>query len=919
MRSKAKWYLIAVLLLFFSMSYWLANLYTDWLWFSSLQYQSVFATILFSEMGLRAASGIIFFIFLLANLLFTRPFLLQKLEDFRLKRVRSFDENVVVIQQPAAEKWLEKINKRMVGLLFLLASAVLAFVTGSTFSGDWITLQKFLNATSFGTTDPIFGKDIGFYVFSLPFYRFVLSFLTWITVVAALAVGSVYFLAETLNSNGRLQLLKSSRARLHLSTLAALFFLFKGIDFYLQQFLLLFSERGAVYGAGYTDVHVNLLALKVLAVLSILTAVVILINVFLRRFNLVLYSVIGIIAAAVILNGIIPYVVERFIVEPNQFNREKPYIAHNIEYTRKAYSLDKIETAKFPAGKVLTADDIQQNRETIDNIRLWDWKPLQQTYAQLQEMRLYYEFSDIDIDRYYINGEYRQVMLAPRELNQRQLPSQARTWVNQRLIYTHGYGVAMSPVNEVSKEGLPKFFIKDIPPKGIKDIKITRPEIYFGEKTNEYVIVNTKTKEFDYPKGEKNVYTTYEGESGIKINSLLRKLLFAYVLSDSKILFTGDITPDSQILLYRNIRERVPKVAPFLSFDSDPYIVISGGKLYWMWDAYTTTNMYPYSEPFQGDLNYLRNSVKVVIDAYTGDIDFYIADKEDPLIKCYKNIFPSMFKDLDEMPGDLRAHIRYPIDLFNVQAQMYTNYHMLNAQVFYNKEDRWALPTEIFEGNEQKLSPYYTIIQMPGSEKPEFVQILPFTPTNKKNMIAWLAGRSDGENYGKLLLYEFPKQKLVYGPMQIEARIDQDTTISQQLSLWDQRGSSVIRGNLLVIPVNDSLLYVEPLYLKAEQSSMPELRRVIVAHGDKIVMEPTLEQSLQRIFGQETKAPQPPTSEPGAEQDELQAATMDKLIKMAVQVYNKAQEQLKNGDWAGYGESQKRLKEILDQLDRQKR
>lgn len=917
MRVKFSYYLIAIAFLVFGMAFWLANLYTDWLWFSSLKYESVFTTILFSELGLRLASGLIFFIFLLVNLLLTRKFLLQKIENFRVNRKLPFDENVVVIQQNA-EQWLEKINKRTVGVLFLLASVVLAFMTSGAYSGDWITLQKFLNSVEFGTTDPLFNKDIGFYVFNLPFYNFLLSFVTWTTVVTALAVAAVYFVAEAMENNGRFELLKSNRSRFHISALAAVYFVFKAIDYYLTQYSVLFSGGGVVYGAGFTDINVRLLALKVLAVLALLAAVVILINIFLRRFNLVLYSIVGIIVVSIILNGVVPYAVEKFIVEPNQYSREEPFIEDNIEFTRKAYGLDKIETAKFPAGELLEAQDIQESRETIDNIRLWDWKPLQQTYAQLQEMRLYYDFSDIDIDRYTIDGEYRQVMLAPRELNQDQLPTQAQTWVNQTLTYTHGYGVAMSPVNEVSSEGLPKFFIKDIPPKGPESIPLEHPEIYFGEKTNNYVIVNTDTKEFDYPKGDKNVYTTYKEDSGIELGSIVRRLLFAYVLSDTKLLFTGDINPDSQVLMYRNIRERVPKLAPFLSFDNDPYIVASEGKLYWMWDAYTTTNMYPYSEPFQGETNYLRNSVKVIVDAYTGDVNFYIANQEDPLIKSYSSIFPDMFKQLEEMPEDLKNHIRYPIDLFNVQAQMYTNYHMLNPQVFYNKEDRWEMPTEVFEGNEQSMEPYYTIIKMPDSDKAEFVQILPFTPTNKKNMIAWMAGRSDGENYGRLLLYEFPKQELVYGAMQIEARIDQDTTISQQLSLWDQRGSSVIRGNLLVIPVKDSIIYVEPLYLKSEQSSMPELRRVIVAHGDEIVMEPTLEQCLQRIFGEDTGVPTPPADgEPEDEPEIPDNVTIDSLVKRASQIYDEAQEQLKNGDWAAYGESQQQLKEILEQLSQQ--
>ncbi len=921
MRQNARWVILGIVVLLAAALYWVAGIFTDWLWFSSINYQSVFLTILFSEVGLSAAIGLIFFVFIYLNLIFTRRPLLEGIDSFQRHR-RTFNENVIDIHpQMQGLQWLEFINKRFLGILFFIASVILALLTSNMFSGDWVTLQKFLNGVSFGEVDPIFNKDIGFYVFKLPFYQFILSFFMWTTVVTAVIVLFLYFVAETLPNLGKIELLKSAQSRIHISALAAFFFILKGIDFYFDRYMLLFSSNGVVYGPGYTEVHATMIALLVLAVLSLVTALIILVNVFMRRFNIVFYSVVGLIAAAILLNGAYPYVIERFVVQPNQFNREEPYIAHNIKYTRQAYNLDKIEVKTFPSGTVLSNEDIKQNRETVDNIRLWDWQPFEQTYSQLQEMRTYYEFSDIDIDRYVIDGEYRQVMLAPRELNQSQLSAQAQTWVNQRLVYTHGYGVAMSPVNEVTSEGLPKFFIKDIPPKTVDDIPIDRPEIYFGEKTDNYVIVNTKTKEFDYPSGSKNVYTTYEADSGIRLKTFAHRLFFAFALSDYRLLFTGDITNESEVLMYRNIRQRVPKIAPFLNYDDDPYIVIADGKLKWMWDAYTTTNMYPYSEPFRGDLNYIRNSVKVVIDAYTGMVDFYVADPEDPLIKAYQKIFPGMFKPLEQMPEELQKHIRYPIDLFNIQAQMYTDYHMTNTQVFYNKEDRWELPTEVFGNEEVDMQAYYTIIKLPGNDKAEFVQILPFKPTNKQNMIAWMAGRSDGENYGKLLVYEFPKQELVYGPMQIEARIDQDAAISQQLTLWSSRGTSVIRGNLLVIPIEDSLLYVEPLYLKSEQSSMPELRRVIVAHGENVVMEQTLEQALQRIFGKDTGARQEPDDAAGTQEEQPDGAaperTVADLAKEAQQLYNQAQDKLKSGDWAGYGEAQKQLQEILEQLARQ--
>ncbi|MCL0063069.1 UPF0182 family protein [Peptococcaceae bacterium] len=904
----------AVLVLLFSVSHALAALYVDWLWFKSLNYQEVFLTALFSEITLKIVTGILFFVFLFVNLAFTQRFILQKVEELKNRlRAAVFEEKVIDMQQPIdqIEQWVKLITKRSLTAVFLLLSIALAFITSSAFSGDWIIVQKFLNSTLFNVADPIFQKDISFYVFELPFYKFLLSFAIWTIVVTALILGLVYVMAEMLSSGGRFGLFKSTQARLHVSVLAGLFFVFKAIGFYLNRYDLLFSDEGVIYGAGFTDVNIRMLALKVLAVLSFITAVVIIVNVFMKKFNFVVYSTVGLIVTAVILNGIVPSLVERFIVLPNQFNKEEPYIAHNIKYTRKAYDLEKIETHSFPAKQMLSVEDIQRNGATINNIRLWDTRPLKQTYSQLQEMRLYYEFVDIDIDRYIIDGELRQVMLAARELNQEKLPAQAQTWVNQRLIYTHGYGITMSPVNEATAVGLPKFFKKDIPPKGVDDIVIKRPEIYFGERTDQYVIVNTKTKEFNYPLGDQNVFTTYKADSGINIGNFLNRAIISYVLSDYKIMFSGDITPESQILMHRNIRERVPKIAPFLLYDGDPYIVVNNdGKLYWIWAAYTVTDMFPYSEPFYRDLNYIRNSVKVVIDAYTGKVDFYIVDENDPLIKTYSKIFPDMFKKLDDMPEGLRSHIRYPKDLFKVQAQMYASYHMENTHIFYNKEDKWEIATEIVGGEEVKMDPYYTIIKLPGWEKPEFVLILPFTPTDRKNMIAWLAARSDGENYGRLLLYEFPKHKLIYGPMQIEARINQDGDISQQLTLWDQRGSSVIRGNLFVIPIEDSILYVEPLFLQAEKGKMPELRRVIVAHGDKIVMEPTLEQALQRLFGQQIIAPD--------EEERLEAEPImeiSDLIKRAVELYDESYKKLQQGNWAEYGRLQEQLREILGQLE----
>lgn len=903
---------VIFLVFFLLLARWGANLYVDWLWFNSLGYVNIFKTILLSELGLRVLVGLTAFIFILVNLLLTRKAVLQSIRS----RQHVQSDDIITIYQSPLNKYL---TPRLLTVTYVAISAALAIFVSTAVTGDWIILQKFLNSTAFGYNDPIFNKDIGNYVFSLPFYQFIYRLITWFIILAAFTVALVYFFTET-GKDGLTKVFNSLSARLHLSFLAVLFFLARAWGYRLEQYMLLYSNTGAVFGPGYTDIHARLLAYKALFIIAILIAIVILINLFMRRFKLILYSIGALFLASIILGGVYPSLIQSLVVKPNELNRETPYLENAIKYTRLAYGLDDVEIKKFPAGKRLTATDIEENRASVDNIRLWDWRPLQQTYAQLQEIRPYYELKSVDIDRYVVNGEYRQVMMAPRELDQNQLSNTAKTWINQRLKYTHGYGIAMSPVNEMTTEGLPEFFIKNIPPVDDINMNVTRPEIYFGEITDNYVIVNTKAREFDYPiGGNENAYTMYEGDNGIKIGGFLRKAIFALALGDYKMLLSSELENSSQLLINRNIRERVPKLAPFLKYDSDPYIVLDDqGELYWMWDAYTTSDMYPYSEPFSGMNNYIRNSVKVIINAYTGNVDFYIADSEDPIIKTYAKIFPGVFKPMEEMPVDLKEHIRYPIDLFTIQAQKYTVYHMTNAEVLYNQEDTWNMPTEKFVNDEVNMEPYYTITQLADWDKPEYVLILPFTPKNKTNMIGWMAARSDEPNYGKLIVYEFPKQELIYGPLQIEARIDQDTTISQQLTLWNQRGSSVIRGNLLVIPVQDALLYVEPLYLQAEQSKMPELRRVIVAHGDRVVMEPTLDLALQKIFGEGIKVDRDITGEQPPDVDETPTATIKDLIDRANKLYNESQTKLKNGDWSGYGEAMNQLKETLDTLSEQK-
>ncbi|MBA7545944.1 hypothetical protein ES705_38326 [subsurface metagenome] len=590
---------------------------------------------------------------------------------------------------------------------------------------------------------------------------------------------------------------------------------------------------------------------------------------------------------------------------PNEGTKERPYILNNIESTRIAYGLDKIKEEEFPVKEEISFEDIEKNDETIRNIRLWDWRPIKQTLKQIQAIRLYYDFNSVDVDRYYFNGNYQQVMVSPRELDKDKIPEQARTWVNEVLTYTHGYGVVVNPVNKISGEGLPELLIKDIPPVSSVNLAITRPEIYYGEITKGYVIVKTKAKEFDYPKGDENVYSTYAGNGGMPVSSPWRRILFSIKYSNMQILLTTNLTSDSRIMINRNIQERVKKVAPFLGYDKDPYMVISKeGKLFWIQDAYTISSNYPYSTPVSGGyFNYIRNSVKVVIDAYNGTMDFYIIDQKDPVVEVYNNIFPQLFKNFDQMPEDLKQHIRYPKDLFQVQAELYSTYHMTDPDVFYNKEDYWTIPNEIYAETEIKMEPYYIITKLPGHEREEFILMTPFTPSTKNNMIAWLAAKNDQPDYGNLIVYKFPKEKLIFGPMQIEARIDQNSEISQQLTLWGQKGSTVIRGNLLVIPIEESIIYVEPLYLRAEMGEIPELKRVIVSNGSDVVMGNDLEEALGKLFARTF------------EEREIvitgEEKTLKDLIKEAARYYESAQEFAQEGNWSRYGEELQKLEQTL--------
>ncbi|NLJ73087.1 MAG: UPF0182 family protein [Syntrophomonadaceae bacterium] len=895
------------------------NYYTEWLWFKSISFQSVFMTIILNKVTIYAVVFILTFLIFYFNLWLTR----KNTREVTPRPNETDDgREIIYLDEPQMTPWQQIINGKQGKWIFLVFSLFGAFVVSSVAAENWLVVQQFLNKVAFNISDPIFKKDLGFYFFDLTFLQFIYSLLMTTLILSTLVVGVVYVLdASSDIIFGDWQ--KLTFAKAHVAILIALIFALKGAGYRLASYEILFSPSGLLYGATYSDVYALLLAYKTLIVISLVVAVAIIANIFIKRFNWILISIGAWVVIALLLGGVYPNVVQKLIVQPNEYNKEKQFISYAIDFTRKAYSLDEAEMKDFDITYDLDIGDPDHD-STLNNIRLWDWQPLTTTYKNLQQLRPYYVFNDVDIDRYTINGEYRQVMLSAREIDQEELAEEAKTWINQRLMYTHGYGLVVSPVNEIEEEGFPNFFIKDIPPKSSVDLEITRPEIYFGEKTNSYVIVNTKQKEFDYPMGSTNQYTNYEGKSGVKINSFARKLMLSWFLKDYKIILSSDITNDSQVLMNRNIVERINKIAPYLAYDSDPYIIINteNGKLYWMLDAYTYSNKYPYSQPFDGrGNNYIRNSVKVVCDAYTGELDFYVADPEDPIINVYSKIFPDLYKDITEMPEALYSHIRYPVDLFKIQTEIYLTYHMTDPNVYYNKEDLWLIPTEIVDDKPVKMEPYYIVMKLPGEEKVEYVQMLPFTPKNRLNMVSWMCVRMDGDNYGNMLVYNFPKQETIYGPEQIESRINQNTQIAQQLSLWDQRGSRVFRGHLLVIPINNSVIYVEPLYLQADNSKLPELKRVIVAYENTTVMEPTLDIALEKIFGEGARQSKPPTvAEIDGEMTEINdlpivSDTISELAAKARQYYDTANERLQAGDWAGYGDNINKLNSILRQIE----
>ncbi len=934
---------VGILLLWMGIS-----VFPNWLWFESLGFAPVFWTMLLSKFGF----GLMLWL-PLALIIGVNIYVANRLNpgsgvggDFKV-----------------ADDYISQLGFSTATLKTLTTAFVLflTFYIASKGSTQWDLLLRYLYQQPFGSTDPVFKRDIGFYFFSLPFYIFIQSGLLILFFVAALTTLGWYLKNGALKIVGdfsRVQgappampnITLAGNAKKHLIFLGGIVVLLLAWAYRLKMFGLLYSTQGPAFGASYTDIHIKIIAYKIIALVSIGFAIVLFINAFKLRVKLIWISAGIWIGAVLILGTGFPLLFQKFIVTPNELAKESPYIAYNIDYTREAYNLNKIKEVNFEVNDQISAQALKQHDVTIQNIRIWDERPLLQTYRQIQAIRLYYDFNNIDVDRYHVNNQYRQIMLAARELLVNKLPPQANTWVNRHLTYTHGYGLAANPVSEVTSEGLPRLFIKDLPPSFEPDLRVVRPEIYYGERTDEFVLVKTKAREFDFPKGDKNVYTTYQGNGGIHINSFFRRLLFAIEFLDPQILFTTYLTPESRIMFNRRINQRTNVIAPFLDYDSDPYLVVSSGKLYWIQDAYTTSAMYPYSRRSHTDLkqrrlNYIRNSVKVTIDAYNGDVVFYMIDEKDPIVKTYARIFPDLFKPFNEMPAELKKHIRYPKDLFKIQMDTYTKYHMEDVQVFYNQEDLWQIPDEVYGERRQEMEPYYIIIKLPEEQKEEFFLMTPFTPSKKDNMIGWLAARCDLPKYGNLLVYKLPKEKLVYGPMQIEARVDQQTEISRELSLWGQRGSRVIRGNLLAIPVSETFIYVEPVYLEAIQeenqtpptgalqpggdaknrragvaahpqqnearaASLPELKRVIVALGNRLIMEENLDKALSSILDIEI-APKQAASQIIPQ---LQGEGLSKRGAKALAHYNRAKEYLRQGDWTGYGRELENLEKILKEI-----
>src|SRR6059036_3041571 len=886
--------LFALLLLLFN----LVPFAAEWLWFQALGYERVFTTRLVAEAVLGVGVGGLVFAFLYVNLLIAQ---------------RGLVPNPLVVQYSSGATAVDVT--RLLRRLALPTALGLALLFGMGAAGGWLSVLQFVHRTPFGVTDPVFGRDVGYYVFTLPVIAGAIGLVIAVTTLTLLTTIMLYGVRRDIVVFRR-QVTVEPSARLHLAVLIALLFVLVALQVYLVRLPgLLYSTTGPLVGASYADLHAQLTGLRVAGLAAVAGGGLVLWGARSQRLARNTVLAVGLYLGVSLLGvALYPTIVQKLIVAPNELVKETPQLAYHIAATRRAWGLDSVVTRDLTGEARLTERDIRANRPTIDNVRLWDRDPLLQTFGQLQEIRTYYDFVSVDDDRYVVDGRYRQVMLSPRELNSASLPT--RTFINERLTFTHGMELTLGPVNEVTEEGLPVLFIKDLPPASAVSLAVTRPEIYFGELSDNWVFANTGQQEFDYPSGDQNIFGTYKGDGGVVVGGLLRRLVLAAYFRSLKVLLSSDITSASRAMYIRNIRQRAHTALPFLIFDADPYMVIDGGgRLGWILDAYTATTRYPYAQPLSNGINYMRNSVKVVIDAYDGSVTAYQADAVDPLVRTFARIFPGIFHPLDSMPADLRAHLRYPEDLFHVQTELYGTYHMAEPDIFYHREDQWQKP--VLSIVPERPDPFlrHMVMRLPEEKQAEFILMVPFTPRGKDNLASWMVARNDGAHYGELVVYRFPKQSLVFGPTQIVNRINQDTEIARQIALWDQGGSQVIRGNLLVIPIEESLIYVMPLYLRAQGGRIPELKRVVVAYQNRVAMEETLDAGLAQLFGggaEAARAPARVAATPGAA-PATNARAAD-LARRANESFRRAMEAQRAGDWARYGEELRRLEDVLRQL-----
>ena len=883
----------------------LVEFYTDWLWFQEVGYTGVFVRTLTARTVLGVAIGLLVFAFLHLNL------------RLALRDVRRREFTIMTPEGPRTVA----VDPGRMRPLISAGAGFGALLIGLISASRWEDALFFLYGVPFSTVDPILGWDIGFYVFRLPFLQFLYGLALFVIVVTAIGVSAAHVAAGNLGLDPNQGLVTARGAVRHLAALAAGFFLVLAVGAWLDVPATLTSPGEIVYGASYVDVNARVPALRLLLGAAIVAAGLALYQIVVPRFWPILAAV-GLYVAVAGGGAVYAMVIQRFVVAPNQQVRETPYIVHNIAATREAFGLASVDERPLSGEATLTREDIGNNSATLDNIPLWNDQPLLDTFGQIQEIRTYYDFVSVDNDRYTINGDYRQVMLSARELNTNSLPS--RTWINERLTFTHGYGITLGPTNEVTSSGLPVLFVQDLPQVSSVDLELTQPAIYFGELSSDHVFVNTRTEEFDYPRGDDNVFTTYAGEGGIQLSGLFRRLLFAIRFRSTDTLFSPNLTAESRVLLYRQIAERVERIAPILTYDSDPYVAIADGRLVWIQDAYTASDQYPYSAQSRVGLNYIRNAVKATIDAYHGTVRFHVIDPDDPIVRTIGLMFPGLFEPLEAMPEDLRTRLRYPQSIFTIQAEMLSTYHMTNPAVFYNREDQWEVPAIDVGGQATRMEPYYTIMRLPGESEAEYIQMLPYTPRQKDNLAAWMVARSDGDNYGQLVTFQFPKETVIFGPRQIAARISQDQVIAPQVTLWNQQGSEVIQGTLLVIPIEESLIYVRPLYLRGTGGRIPELTRVIVAYRNEIVMERTFDEAIDRLFPEDGRpardVPRPAVTggevgvAPGPAPEIGDEGFETDLTALARQHYERAIEAQRNGDWALYGEEIRRLGDVLDRM-----